>query len=415
MTFPPSHAPTLVAVALALLAAPPPSPTPTMPPESLRPGQHAVVRTVFAGTRVESFDAEIVGILTGGRTEGTTIIARATTERVVKLGIAQGMSGSPVYVDGKLIGALSSSWGFSREPIFGVTPIGEMLDVLGHGDGRPDDGSAGPTGVERTGSASASWDVDNAVPTTSDRATFRGLSWDDAGDASLDPAPPVARPTGASGLARLAVPLACGGLHPQALAYAETALAPFGFTAVPGGPAAPADTGPDAASLEPGSAVAVEVLRGDLQVSAIGTLTWRDGDRVLIFGHPFFQSGDVRMPLATAEITTIVANDQFSFKLGSRAREVGAALQDRRAAVGGRLGVRAPMLPLRVAIRGFSNTPQTYQFESIEDRGLAPTMVSLAEINSVLESGGSGAGKTLTWKLRMFRRGAAPLELSTWS
>ncbi|HYM81292.1 MAG TPA: SpoIVB peptidase S55 domain-containing protein, partial [Candidatus Limnocylindria bacterium] len=96
---------------------------PTLSPDQLHPGQKAVVRTVFQGTKVEEFEAEIVGVLKGGRAEGDLILARATSENAVKSGVAQGMSGSPVYVDGKLIGALSTGWSFTREPLFGITPI----------------------------------------------------------------------------------------------------------------------------------------------------------------------------------------------------------------------------------------------------------------------------------------------------
>ena len=110
-----------------------------------------------------------------------------------------------------------------------------------------------------------------------------------------------------------------------------------GFAAVPGGQAPAGTVAPE---LEPGSAAAVDLMTGDLQLAAIGTVTWRDGDRVLLFGHPFFQSGAIRLPLATAEIVTIIANDQTSFKVGSRAQTVGVVTQDRRTGLGARLGER---------------------------------------------------------------------------
>jgi SpoIVB peptidase S55 len=151
-------------VALALIWATPARPetsVPTAPVSALRPGQKAIVRTVFAGDSVETFDAEILGVLPGGRSEGDMILARATSPRVEQTGVAQGMSGSPVYVDGKLIGALSSGWTFSKEPVFGITPIGEMLKVLDQPDLPPGDGTPGPVGVEPTA----------AVP------RFRELTW----------------------------------------------------------------------------------------------------------------------------------------------------------------------------------------------------------------------------------------------
>src|SRR5262245_38406702 len=117
------------------------SSVPTLPPEALRPGQKALVRTVFTGDSAETFEAEIVGVVPGGRAEGDLILARATSPRVERTGVAQGMSGSPVYVDGKLIGALSSGWAFSKEPIFGITPIGEMLSVLDEPETPPGEGT----------------------------------------------------------------------------------------------------------------------------------------------------------------------------------------------------------------------------------------------------------------------------------
>ena len=367
----------------------------TLTPDQLRPGQRAIVRTVFQGDSVEEFPAEIVGVLPGGRAEGDLILARATTERLQHMGVAQGMSGSPVYVNGKLIGALSSGWTFSRDPLFGITPIGEMLHVLTLPAAPVSGQTAGPTGVDLA-----------AVGTP----RFREFRWDgDTATAPAIPAAPAATPLRTGMPAALPIPLACAGLDPAVLGAAHDLLAPLGLSVVPGGRAP--DGGPTADALVPGAAVAVDVLRGDLQFSAIGTVTWRDGDNVLIFGHPFFQSGPVRMPLSTARITTVVANEASSFKLGVRGREVGVATQDRRAAVAGTLGGRARMLPVVVSVHAGDGAPQVFHFESIEDRTLAPTLIALAAINSLLESGGSGANQTLRYAVTMARHGAAPLTI----
>jgi hypothetical protein len=310
------------------------------------------------------------------------------------------MSGSPVYVRGRLAGALSSGWAFNREPVFGVTPIGDMLEVLDRAANDSSGPSSGPSGSDPGGART--------------EPRFRELGWDgpESGAAPEPLAAPAegAGPAAATALTPLPLPLLCGGLHPLASALVARALSPFGLAAVPGGVAR--DAGPAAQDLQPGAAVAVDVLRGDLQFSAIGTLTYRDGDRVLLFGHPFFQAGDVRMPLSTAEIVTIIPSQQSSFKLGVRGREVGAVLQDRRTAVAGRLGIRAHMLPLRVEVSGLGPEPQVYRFETIEDRGLAPIVIGVASVNSLLESGGAGANQTLHWTLRLDRAGADPLVLS---
>src|SRR5205085_1657921 len=177
----------------------------TLAADQLHPGDRAVVRTVFQGSKIEEFDAEIVGVFRAGRVAGDMILGRALSERVVKTGIAQGMSGSPVYVNGKLIGALSSGWSFTREPLFGITPISEMLDVIDRKDADPAAATSGPSGVE--------------ISSRSTSPRFRELSWDD-GDSS--PGLPVnpsgatplssdALPSPTSGFKPLALPLACGG------------------------------------------------------------------------------------------------------------------------------------------------------------------------------------------------------------
>lgn len=378
---------------------------PTLDVQGIRTGQKAVVRTVFEGDRIEEFDAEIVGVLHGGRVEGDMILARATSERVLHTGVAAGMSGSPVYVDGKLIGALSSGWTFSRDPLFGVTPIRDMLDVLDRPALARPGGTAGPTGAE--------------LQTQSAGVRFGEFRWDDPGAAgALDPeestggeplagapAPRDAMP----GMAPLRIPLACSGLNSHAFEPLGRELGALGFAVVPGG-RAPAG-GPAADALVPGAAVAVDVMRGDLLLSAIGTVTYRDGDRVLIFGHPFFQSGDVKLPLSTASITTVVSSTMSSFKLGVTGREAGVVTQDRRAAVAGVIGGVPRLLPVSVAVRGAAREPQRFRFESIEDRALAPQLIAIAAVNSLLESGGTGANQTVRWRLDLHRRGSAPLTL----
>ncbi len=386
-----SFLPALLAAALSTGAAPS---APTLSPDELRPGQKAIVKTVFEGSQVEDFEAEIVAVMKGGRAEGDLILARATSERVVRSGVAQGMSGSPVYVNGRLIGALSSGWSFSREPLFGVTPIGEMLAVLELPARADTLGTAGPAGADPAPGA----------------VRFGEFRWEDDGDGDAlasGPAPEPGIPVGAT---TLGIPLLCGGMNRATQDVARRLFAPLGLAVTPGGRAT--DGGPPADSLRPGSAVAVDVLTGDMQMSAIGTLTWRQGDRVLIFGHPLFQSGDVRLPLSTARIATIVASDLTSFKLGVRGRPVGTLTQDRRAAMSGRLGPSPRLLPVTVEIAAPGRAGQRFRFSSIEDRLLAPQLVGIAALNSFLESGGAGGNQTLRWTVRMTRRGGPALTLT---
>ena len=383
--------PLLGAAALALLAPAlclsEPS-VPTAPTSSLRPGQKAVVRTVFAGDSAETFEAEIVGVVPGGRAEGDLILARATSPRVEATGVAQGMSGSPVYVDGKLIGALSSGWAFSKEPVFGITPIGEMLAVLDEPETPPGEGTPGPVGIE-------------PMPTL---PRYREFTWADA-DPAPSPTGPPSTPLAPS-RSWLPLPLAASGVHPAALEQVRALFEPEGFAVIPGG----RDRAPAARhTLEPGDAVAVDVLRGDINLSAIGTVTYRDGDRVLLFGHPFFQSGEIRLPLSTARIATILGSLNTSFKLGVAGTPVGTATQDRRAAVAGRLGAPPRLLPIRVAVSGAGPRAQRFTFESIDDRSLLPQLLTTAVLNSLLESGGASVVQTVRWSLAVWRNGRSLL------
>jgi hypothetical protein len=356
---------------------------PVMPVADVRPGQQATVRTVFAGDSIETFEAIILGVLPGGRADGDIILARATSPRVIASGVAQGMSGSPVYVDGRVVGALSSGWQFSKEPIFGITPIGEMLEVLDRPESARDDGTSGMTGV----------DPAQALP------RLREYAWTDDPAAPAPPAPPAGRP------GALALPLAAGGLVPEAMPVVRDLFAASGFTVTPGGRAKTPQAAEAArASLVPGAPVAVDVLRGDLNFSAIGTITYRDGDRVLLFGHPFFQSGEVRLPLSTAHIVGILPSLANSFKLGVPGTPVGTATQDRRAAVAGRLGAPPALLPFTVDV-ATAGRRQSFHFEVIEDRMLMPQLVATAAMNSLMESGGGALQQSVTWSIEMWRNG----------
>jgi hypothetical protein len=378
------------------------------------PGQRAVVHTVFRGAAIDSFEAVIVGTLASGRTQGDMILARATSESVIQSGIAQGMSGSPVYVGGRLIGALSSGWAFNREPLFGITPLGEMLELWNRpASDTTDTDSSGPSGADEGGTARLPrWDM---LRWSGDDAA------DDAATLAQVAAPTAPAPT-ATGLTRLALPLACGGLDPRLMELARRWFEPVGLTAVPGGVAkakssgakpasrAPSHAGP--AALEPGSAVAVEVLRGDLQFAAIGTVTWRDGDRVLLFGHPFFQSGNVRMPMATADIVTVVSSNQMSFKLGQRVDEVGAVTEDRRAGVAGLLGAKVEMLPLTGRRARHDAAAATVPFRVDRGSQSSRRRCSRSRLRTaLLESGGTGSSQTVRWRIRLRRSGLPPLEL----
>lgn len=390
-----------LALASLLLALPPGIPVasavspvvPILTSDRLEPGMKARVRTVFEGEKIEEFDAEIVGVLKGGRADGDQIIARATSPKAIASGIAQGMSGSPVYVDGKLIGALSGGWAFVRDPLFVITPVADMLEVLDAPDSKDAGGTAGPAGIE------------HLAPAPSPR--FASFRWPgDDQDSAADPAP-VIDPSVPNALA---LPLACAGLDPAATPIARSLLEPFGFRVTAGGKTGVARKSASD-SLVPGSAVAVDLMRGDLRLAAIGTVTYRDQDRVLLFGHPFFQAGEVRLPLSTASIVTVVTSQASPFKLGASGTPIGTVTQDLRSAVAGRIGPSPHLLPLGITIEAPGRGTRRFGFETIEDRSLLAQLVAVAATNALLESGGTGSQNTLHWEMALTRPGGPRLVL----
>lgn len=362
----------------------------------VKPGQRAIGRTVFTGRTIEEFELEIVGTVPGGRTEGAMILARGKGTRIEHDGIAAGMSGSPIYVDGKLIGALAFGWPFSRDALCGIQPIADMLEVMRHPDGKPaggfDDGPAVP--------------AEPSLP-------FPGV-----------PTPP--------GAARSRVPLVAGGFAASSLALLAPWAEEHGFLLVPGGGgggdgSARAATssgvprleaGAALKALEPGAAVAVDLMRGDLNLSAIGTLTYREGDRVVAFGHPFFQTGNVAYPLSLAEVTTIVASNLNSFKMGTPTEQVGTITQDRRAAVAGKVGPIPRMLPLVIRVRSGADfatasaaPADTYRFDLVRHRLLAPQLAGIATVNALATAAGTVPEATWRYRLSLTLPGGKPLVL----
>ncbi len=338
----------LLAVASSLSAARPapaailPRPIPaTFPIDSVRAGMVGIGLSVFEGTRIDTFGVSILGVLKGYRPGSTLILARAEGAYLERTGIIAGMSGSPVYIGGKLLGAISYTWAFSKDPVGGITPIGEMLDLL-PGDGTP----PSEENDRRLGSSDA---------------------------------PPRAfgDPTG---VRPIATPLTLTGFTPEAVRFLEPWLKEIGFVPSPGGGTSP---GGSCDSLVPGSAVGVQLIRGDWSAAAIGTLTYRQGNQVVAFGHPFVAMGWVRFPLTAATVHTVFASQQVSTKVGSPTQTCGTFLADRSAGVSGAIGASPVMVPVRVSIAGSGKPTKEYHFEVARSRFLTPNLIGSVVVNSI--------------------------------
>jgi hypothetical protein len=334
------------------------------PVDEIRPGLKVHAHTVFQGTAVDSFPLEVLGVAKEGRATGDLILARATDPRVEHTGIVAGMSGSPVYAeDGRLLGALAYGWGFSKDPICGIEPAQDMVRI---------------------------W----TLPDQSPPGDFDGGS-----------SAPASAEGSSSSLPSLRTPLAVSGLTPEAIKLLQPWADEHGFMLTPGGAAGPATMGSTTANdgkrprLAPGDAVAVDVLRGDAGLSAIGTVTAVDGDKILAFGHPFFFNGPTRLPISTAEITAVLPSLESSFKIGHPVTAVGTLTQDRRAGIAGVLGQPPSMLPVTVRVSGLGAAADTFHYQAARQRQLVPTALQVATANSVLSRGGLPSESTLRWKL----------------
>ncbi len=347
--------------------------------DELKRGDRCVGRTVFVGTEVEEFELEILGVIRGAAPGTDLIIGRAEGALLESTGILEGMSGSPVYKDGRLIGAIASTWQFSKEPIAGITPIGEMLPALelmdaeGHAGGRPGlDGLPGlamlPEGERAASSLVRICDMAGML----DR-------WTDT-----HPVPPAVA-FGDRRLSPIAAPLVVSGADPDYIHRASRVLGP-GVTPLLGSGIAPSSAAVPGSSsgaereggaLEPGSAVGVQFVRGDANWTAIGTVTHLDGDRLVAFGHPLFNAGAIDMPMVAVYVHAVMPLQSMSFKYASGGELLGTMKEDRNRAVAGVVGPGPPMVPLTVNIRT-NGGERRFEFETVSNRPYTALFSGLA-------------------------------------
>ncbi len=352
----------------------------TMSVDDIRPGMVGISRTVFDGTHVEEFKAHIIGVLENViGPHRNLILAKLEGGPLANTGVIAGMSGSPVYVDGKLIGAVSYALGsFSKEPIAGITPIDEMTDSATFNDRRP---AAARARVE--------------YPVTRDGliAAFRkALNWnrpfaDRPEEARLTGTSPFA---GVSGgelgtlLRPIATPLVMSGFEPDVADLLGSAFRDQGFIPT-GGASARMRAGemPFDGPLKPGDAIGVALVSGDLQLGATGTVTHIDGDRVYAFGHPMYNLGPTEYPMTRAYVYTVLPSLFASMKLSTTGEVIGTFTQDRATTIAGRLGPGPRMIPLRMTLQSDRATTRTFTFDLVNDQLFTPLMAYATILNTV--------------------------------
>ena len=356
----------------------------TMDTDEIKSGMKGYGRTVFSGKQIESFDIEVLGVLKNWEARNDMILIKMTGGPLEKTGIIAGMSGSPVYINDKLVGAVSHGWSYSKDAIAGVTPIKAMMDVL-EIDLRNRNSS------HTTNDNVWSTSLKRQDPDIVARLESYGLLHEDEMFENTNSRQPFILD-----LVPIQTPLIVSGFDHQSL----TRLSPlfgkigrFSLHSSSGEDGEPADL----TNFMPGSAVAVEIIRGDLSASAIGTVTYRDGNDILAFGHPIIQIGNTDLPMATAEVHTILASQDTSTKMASPGKIIGRITQDRRSAIAGKIGEYTRMIPCQAEIRGSLNV--TYNFEVVHDRILTPLLMQMAIENALLATEKTVGDKSMSLKL----------------
>ena len=305
--------------------------TPLMPVEEIRAGMKGYAKTVIYGDTIETFPVEVLGV-TGNQDMGYQILIRASGSVIERSGgISQGMSGSPVYIDGRLAGAVAFGKAFTDSHYCFLQPIGNMLKLL-----------------------------DKPLPHY-------------------------------SGLLPKSTPLMVGGFTQQGMNYLQKQLTPFDLAAMDVGGAG---TTTEIRPLEPGSSVGVAVVDGDMTVGALGTVTWMDDQgQVLAFGHPFMQRGDAAYFMSKAWVLASIPNLQASYKVGTIGKTVGQITQDRAAGVAGKLGQEPPAIPMFVSVADTSRSLNgSARVRVVDDELLAPTLMGAVMVNEVSKVFDSAAG-----------------------
>jgi hypothetical protein len=369
------------AALLAALSARHASALDIMPTRDIKPGMKGIGYSVFSGTKPEPFNAEIIAVIPKWEAGNDLILARLSGANLEHSGIVAGMSGSPVYIDGKLIGAVAYGWGWSKDPIAGIQPIENMLKLWTEPSVGPkkNGGGTGAPGGEAFRHA---------------RARSARLPSDDG--ASSGPAPgfkPGRADAGGLGeieLSPIATPLLVSSMSRSATDFLKETISKYNLIPVEaGGGGASAQDKPGMDDLCPGCVIASPLVTGDFSMAAIGTVTARDGDRLLAFGHPFFDAGPSSIPMSGGEIYYVISTLPRSVKMGSPGGVLGAIVDDRVSAIAGRIGEKANFFPVSIEVTDAdAGRTKTFNIRIAQHRELAPFLLYSVIFDAVDQAAG---------------------------
>jgi len=341
-----------------------------LPVSQVKPGMQGYAYTIFAGDQIEKFDLEVLGVLENFLgPKQSIILVQLKGPKVEHTGVVAGMSGSPVYLEGKLAGALSLKLGvFTKEPIAGVTPIQDVL--------HPPPSAIAAVPMPQFGVASETF-------------ASAGL------------------PSG-SALEPIETPLVFSGFEPATLQQFAKQIQGYGLVAAQGGTAAPS---PQDAQLVAGDMAGMVLVQGDASINSACTVTAVEGDRVFLCGHPFLNLGDVQLPMARSHVVMTLSSDLASTKIVNVAGSIGTITSDHLTAVTGKLGRPPAMIPLDLSLHA-ANSEKKLHFEIVDHPKLTPLLVGLTTFNGLTQNPVYGEGTTLhlTGEIRLQGHPAVDIE-----
>jgi hypothetical protein len=365
-----------------------------MPLSDVKPGMKGYGLTVFSGTTPERFDVEVISTLHNFRPHQDLVLIKTPHPRLDIARTVAGMSGSPVYLNGKMIGAYAYGWLFGAEAIAGVTPIQSMLDELNRPLPKPIaprfGGSPLPSAEREAPKPARPTTAWSAPPMRYDlRAYARAL-----GERT---ARARAAPEGTS-LAPASTPILFGGVGSTAMKLASDLLTPLGLEPLQAGGSSGNAPAPDAPMrYVDGGAIGVELVRGDISAMGLGTVTRVEGDKLIAFGHPMLNGGVTSLPTAIGKVHWILASQNRSFKIGEAVRSVGALVNDRQAAIVVDSKAKAPVFPMRFEIQGVPGAPHPiWNVQVAHDPFMAPSFAAMVFGNAVEAT--TSERRDMTWR-----------------
>lgn len=362
--------------------------SPVLPVDKIQAGMIGKGKTFLQGDKFEEFDVEILGVMQNWQPQRNLILAKLRSDVLANAGVIQGMSGSPVYIDGKLIGAVSYSLGaFSKEAIAGITPIEEMMAI--------------PDKIVSESKYAPQIELKNFL-TAEDFLRMSEISY----------LPQSSRVDGQL-VKPLQIPLLFSGFSSHVFDKAKPFFSRLGFSPIQSGSMgqSPTKISPSQMSLQAGEPVAVQLIKGDIDMSAVGTVTLVEDNKVLAFGHPFYNLGSVDFAMAKAKIMGVLPSLETSFVLSASDSVVGRIVQDRNPGIFGELGKLPRYIPINANLLTAGGEKKEFKVQVADDKLFTPLLVNLVAASIVLSEERNLGDLSLEFRGTIYLDDAPPVQL----